>query len=142
MIKPEKLEVFVDIVQRYASLSKDPRTKVGAMILRPDLSFVSIGYNGFPSGFPDKEEFWSDRDIKNAIVIHAEENAIDYARGSDLDGTILICSHYPCPRCAAKIVKRKIKHVYYFNEKRVDHNCPLTDEIFNLAGIEAHFHVM
>lgn len=135
MISYEKLQVFVDMLKTYAKLSKDPRTKVAAMILRSDLSVVSMGYNGFPSGFPDKEEFWGDRDMKNAIVIHAEENAIDYARGNDLEGTILICSHYPCPRCAAKIVKRKIKNVYFFNDKRTDHNCGLTDSIFELAGV-------
>lgn len=139
MNKREKLNIFVEMLKSYSKLSKDPRTKVGAAILRADLSVISMGYNGFPSGFPDSAEFWDDRVVKNSIVIHAEENAIDYARGNDLEGSILICSHYPCPRCAAKIVKRKIKEVYYFNEKREDHNSPLTDTIFKLADIECEF---
>ena len=132
----DKMSVFVEMVKKYSTLSKDPRTKVGSFILRPDFSIVSAGYNGFPSGFPDKEEYWADREIKNAMVIHSEENAIDYAKGEDLTGTLLICTHYPCARCAAKIVKRKIAKVVYLEEKRLDHNCTLTDEIFETAGVQ------
>jgi deoxycytidylate deaminase len=33
--------------------SKDPSTKVGAVIVRPDLTVASIGYNGFPRGMSD-----------------------------------------------------------------------------------------
>lgn len=130
-----KIDVFIEMVQVYSKLSKDPRTKVGAMILRPDFSLVSTGYNGFPPGFPDTEDYWSNRDIKNAIVIHAEENALDYAKGEDLTGCTLICTHYPCPRCAAKIIKRKISNVIYLNDKREDHSCGLTDKLFNEVGI-------
>lgn len=138
-IPSHKLEVFKKMLIEYASLSKDPRTKVGAMILRPDLSIVSEGYNGFPAGFPDLPQYWDDRDIKNALVIHAEENALDYANSIYLPEHILICSHYPCPRCASKIIKRKIAHVYYFNEKRADHNCSLTDDVFSRAGVKTYF---
>lgn len=138
-IPEHKLKVFKNMLIEYATLSKDPRTKVGAMILRPDLSNVSQGYNGFPSGFPDDEKYWSDRDTKNALVIHAEENAISYANGNDLRGCYLICSHYPCPRCASKIIKSGIVEVYFFNEKRVDHNSPLTDEVFARAGVKTFY---
>ena len=137
-IPTHKLEVFKNMLLEYSTLSKDPRTKVGAMILRPDLSIVSQGYNGFPSGFPDDEKYWSDRNIKNALVIHAEENALDYANTLYLPEHILICTHYACPRCASKIIKRKISHFYYINEKREDHNCGLTDEVFERAGIKTH----
>lgn len=134
-----KLKVFKNMLVEYASLSKDPRTKVSAMILRPDLSIVSQGYNGFPAGFPDDAKYWDDRDTKNALVIHAEENALSYANSVYLKDHILICSHYPCPRCAAKVIKSGISRVYYFNEKRLDHNCSLTDEVFSRAGVVAEF---
>lgn len=134
-IPDHKLQVFIDIVNSYAKLSKDPRTKVASLILRRDFSIISGGYNGFPAGFPDSEEYWNDRERKNAMVIHSEENAIDYAGSNDLTGSILICTHYPCPRCAAKIVKRRIAYVYYLNDKRADHNCSLTDDIFRKANV-------
>ena len=138
-IPQNKLDVFVNMLEIYATMSKDPRTKVSAMILNHDFSIVSMGYNGFPAGFPDHPHLWEDRETKNAIVIHAEENAIDYARGSNLEGCYLICSHYPCPRCAAKVIKRKIAKVYYFNQKRPDHNCGLTDQMFKDAGVLVEF---
>lgn len=138
-IPEHKLKVFKNMLIEYSSLSKDPRTKVGAMILRPDLSMVSEGYNGFPPGFPDDAAYWDNRDVKNALVIHAEENALDYANSLYLPDHILICTHYPCPRCASKIIKRKIAHVYYFNTKREDHNCGLTDEVFHRAGVNTYF---
>ncbi|MFA5403395.1 MAG: cytidine deaminase [Ignavibacteria bacterium] len=138
-IPDHKLKVFKDMLIVYSSLSKDPRTKVAAMILRPDLSIVSQGYNGFPAGFPDDPKYWDVRETKNALVIHAEENALSYSPSSFLNNHILICTHYPCPRCASKIIKSGISHVYYFNEKRVDHNCELTDEVFQRAGVSTYF---
>ena len=61
-----------------SKLSKDPSTKVGAVIVRPDNSIASVGYNGFPKGFPDEESYWNNRDLKYKIVTHAEENALDF----------------------------------------------------------------
>ncbi len=137
-IPDHKLKVFKNMLIEYSSLSKDPRTKVAAMILRPDLSIVSQGYNGFPAGFPDDKRYWDDRDTKNALVIHAEENALSYASIQQLQGHILICTHYPCPRCASKIIKSGISHVYYFNEKRIDQNCGLKDEVFARASVRTY----
>jgi len=138
-IPSHKLKVFKNMLIEYSTLSKDPRTKVAAMILRPDLSIVSQGYNGFPAGFPDDPKYWDVRDTKNALVIHAEENALSYSPTPHLHGHILICTHYPCPRCASKIIKSGISHVYYFNEKRADHNCELTDEVFSRARVMTYF---
>lgn len=138
-VPSNKLDVFKNMLIEYAQLSKDPRTKVSAMILRPDLSIVSMGYNGFPAGFPDDPKYWDVRETKNALVIHAEENALSYADTQRLYDHILICSHYPCPRCASKIIKSGIRYVYFFNEKREDHNCELTDEVFQRAGVVSFF---
>lgn len=131
-----KLKTYMDIAIKLSSLSKDPRTKVASIILREDFSLVSVGYNGFPPGFPDTDEFWLDREIKNKMVIHAEENAIDYSNGQDLTNCTILVTHYPCPKCAAKIIKKKIKNVIYLNDKRIDHDCELTDKLFSKKGIE------
>lgn len=133
-----KIKIYRNILNEYSKFSKDPRTKVSAIILRPDLSMVSQGYNGFPSGFPDDESYWNNRDIKNALVIHAEENALIYANTHKLDGHILLCTHYPCPRCASKIIKSGISHVFFFNPKRKDHRCDLTTEVFARSGVVEH----
>lgn len=131
-----KIKVYLDIAIKLSSLSKDPNTKVASIILRSDFSLVSVGYNGFPPGFPDTEEYWNNREVKNKMVIHAEDNAIDYANGQDLTNCIIIVTHYPCPKCASKIVKKNISKVIHINDKRIDHDCELTDSIFSTKGIE------
>lgn len=56
--------------------SKDPSSKVGAVIVDNDKRFVSMGYNGFPRGTNDDPELYQDRPEKLRRVIHAETNAI------------------------------------------------------------------
>jgi dCMP deaminase len=38
---------FLGVAEAVAQASKDPSTKVGSVIVRPDRTFVSFGYNGF-----------------------------------------------------------------------------------------------
>lgn len=77
--------------------SKDPSTKCGATIVRPDKFIISKGYNGFPKGMDDRPELYEDREYKYKFVMHAEENAILSARGADLTGCVLYT--YPIPPC-------------------------------------------
>jgi len=41
---------FFAMADLVGSWSKDPSTKVGAVIIRPDRTIASVGYNGFPRG--------------------------------------------------------------------------------------------
>ena len=45
---------FLGLSEYIAQWSKDPSTKVGAVIVRPDKSIVSMGFNGFPLQKPWK----------------------------------------------------------------------------------------
>lgn len=130
-----KIKVFAELAQTISKLSKDPSTKVGAIILRPDNSISSMGYNGFPKGFPDLPEYWNDRELKYKLVKHAEENAIDFSTDQSMDRYYMVVTHFPCPTCAGHIVQKGIIKVYYINDPRTDHNCELTFEIFNKCGI-------
>jgi dCMP deaminase len=131
----EKIKVFMNIANELSSLSKDPSTKVGALILRPDLTIVSMGYNGFAKGIEDSEEIWNDRGRKYKYVIHAETNAI-LTSNECLKDYILLCTHFPCPNCMSNIIQKGISQVYYKNEPREDHS---SNETFNMifeAGLE------
>ena len=66
-----------------ASKSKDPDTKVGAIIVNQENEHVASGYNGFPPGFMDYEDRWQ-RPIKYDFAVHAEVNAICRAKQSVL----------------------------------------------------------
>ena len=90
--------------------SKDPSTKVGCVIVRPDRTTASAGFNGFPRGVKDLPERYADRDTKYALTVHAEANAIVTAR-EPLHGYTLYCTHSPCHECAKLIVQAGIKRV-------------------------------
>lgn len=100
---------FVAMAQLVATWSKDPSTQVGAVIVDNDKRIVSTGYNGAPRGVNDDS---CDRDTRLLRTLHAEENAILFAR-RDLTGYYLYCTHPPCAHCAAVIVQAGIKAVYY-----------------------------
>ena len=74
-----------------SEMSKDPRTRVGALITTRDGVPVSDGFNGFPRGIADTPERLLDRKIKNVLMVHAEMNAIINAArlGASTIGTIL-----------------------------------------------------
>lgn len=78
---------FMDLAHLISNWSKDPSTKVGAVLVQDHL-VVGIGYNGFPRGVDDREERYANRELKYKLVVHAEVNAIlmagDKAKGSTL----------------------------------------------------------
>ena len=101
-------DVCLKLANEIAQRSKDPSTKVGAVIWDPkDKRVISLGYNGFPDSIPDTEEVWNNRTdtsalMKYDLVIHAEMNAILNAR-CDLRGKQIFVTHMPCPTCAKHI---------------------------------------
>lgn len=103
---------FFDLAQLIASWSKDPSTKVGAVIVDELRRVVGHGYNGFPRGVDDGEEIYANRALKLEMVVHAEVNAILNA-SKDVRGAYLYCTFFPCPQCAAKIIQAGIAKVYY-----------------------------
>ena len=88
--------------------SKDPSTKVGALILAPDsYEILSLGYNGMPRKIDEtKPERWQ-RPIKYMFVEHAERNAIYNAtrKGVSLDGAIALVTMFPCADCARGLIQ-------------------------------------
>jgi len=99
---------FLDLAELVGSWSKDPSTKVGAAIVRPDRTIASLGYNGFPRGVEDK---YLDRDHKLLRTVHAEMNAILSAR-EPLDGcTLYVSPLFPCSNCAAAIIQSGVSTV-------------------------------
>lgn len=88
---------FLKLAREVASWSKDPSTKVAAAVVRPDNTIASLGFNGFPRGFPDDPEDYADRVRKYRFIVHAEANALVSASES-LKGCTLYT--YPLPPCA------------------------------------------
>lgn len=104
---------FLQIAGVAAMKSKDPSTKVGAVITRPDRSIVAAGYNGFPRGIEDTPERLNDRNVKYSLIVHAEMNAI-LSAGESLAGyTLYTVPFMPCDRCFVHVIQAGIKRVVY-----------------------------
>lgn len=107
---------FLMLAQHIAQWSKDPSTKCGAVIVRPDKTVASLGFNGFPRGCDDSPALYDDRPTKYSRVIHGEVNAVlnAYER---LNGYTLY-SWPPglaptCDRCATLVIQSGIARVVY-----------------------------
>ena len=70
---------FLGLAAHISAWSKDPSSQVGAVISDGN-RIVSLGYNGFAAGVEDRRERLDDRDCKLNLTIHAEENAMIFAK--------------------------------------------------------------
>lgn len=107
---------FLRLAMEYSMYSKDPSTKVGAIITINTNVQVSQGYNGFDKNDLDLEEDYNNRDIKYSKIIHAEQNAVERAKKNGW-GTLRGCTLYtfpmqPCVKCTEDwIIPKKIERV-------------------------------
>ena len=103
---------FLDLSFHVAQWSKDPSTKVGAVIVDSERRVVSIGYNGLPRGVADDDGILNNKNIKLQMIKHAEENAILNSLLRPTSCTLYV-THHPCSSCAGSIVQSGISHVVY-----------------------------
>lgn len=122
---------FLEMAKLVASWSKDPSTKCGAVIVRPDKTVASVGFNGFPKGCDDDPALYADRDLKLSRVVHAEQNSLLHA-GESVKGYTMYT--WPpgfgpsCDRCTAHIIQAGITRVVHMK---------VTDEDFASRWREA-----
>ena len=67
---------FMSLAYLVGMKSKDPRTKVGAVVVGPDNEIRSTGYNSFPRGMNDRVAERQVAPAKHLYFEHAERNAI------------------------------------------------------------------
>ena len=139
----ERLERWaVDMAAHVAELSKDPSTKVGAVIFDEKRRLVSAGYNGFARGVCDTDSRLQDRDQKLKLTIHAEKNAIMFAT-APLEGCTMVVTHPCCSQCAALVIQSGIKHVMWPTPpeemaRRWAEDIELAKQQFDEAGVQTH----
>lgn len=105
-------EYGMDLARTASRKSKDPSTKVGCAILRPDGTVASVGYNGAPRNAND--DYWVNgpRDRKLAVTLHAELNAVLNSRDPSLDGcTAYVYPLPPCSHCSAVLAQASVARV-------------------------------
>lgn len=129
----------IEMAHHVATLSKDPSTKVGAVLFDEKRRIVSAGYNGFARGVADTDDRLSNRDVKYRLVLHAEKNAILFATGPT-QGCTMVVTHPCCAQCAALIIQAGVAHVMWPKpaaefEERWRQDLVLTREQFTEAGV-------
>ena len=107
-------EYFMGMAQYVGTRSKDPSTKVGAVIVGPDNRVRSTGYNGFPSGVVESSDRTMTRDSRLLYSEHAERNAMYSAAKAGVPTdkcTIYVCGLSPCADCGRAIIQCGIRRV-------------------------------
>ena len=129
---------FLELCKLVSSWSKDPSTKVGAVIVDQDKRVVSLGYNGFPKGVNDFDSRYDDRSLKYKYVVHAERNAIVFAKTDLKDCIIYTWPLMPCSACAGIIIQSGIKKVISVvnDNERWSEEFEFSKQMFNEVGIE------
>jgi len=117
-MRPDNDQYFMSIAHQVATRSTCDRAHVGVVIVRPDNTICSTGYNGSARGQAHCDDVG--HLIKNGHCIralHAEGNALDWAQ-EQLTGYTLYTTHYPCWQCALRIVNRGLRRVVYGQDYR------------------------
>lgn len=115
-------QYFMGIAMLSSMRSKDPNTCVGACIVDQENRIRSVGYNGMPRGCSDDDFPWerdgeSNLDTKYMFVCHAELNALLNYMGSDVKGSKIYVTLFPCNECTKAIIQAGITEVIYLDNK-------------------------
>lgn len=124
---PTRDDYYMGLAFWVSRKSKDPKTQIGSIIVSPNNTPISSGYNGPPAEIDDNLIDW-DRPNKYSYILHSEINAIWYGRYKCMNNAIIYVTGKPCRNCILHIVRAGIKKVIYKN--------PLTDPNSLLANEE------
>lgn len=109
---------FLLLAREISSYSKDPSTKVGAVVVNSLGQVVGSGYNGFPRGVSDDPLRYLDREVKYKFIVHAELNALlmagKEARGCTLYVWPTLGFPPTCNECAKAVIQSGIQRVVGF----------------------------
>ena len=103
---------FLRIAAEAASMSKDPSTQVGAVLVT-ERRVVGTGFNGFPGPIRDTHGRLNNRETKLKLIVHAEMNALLDA-GREAKGSTLYLYGFqssPCLNCTKHLVQAGIHSI-------------------------------
>lgn len=139
-MRPDKAQKYMVLAEFFANqFSKDPSTKVGAMLLDPEsLAIRSRGYNGMPRGVDESRPGRQERPLKYAFYEHAERNAIFNKVRPLLAGSIVVTTGELTPGCVRAMLSVGVSSVF----------CPLVEDpspslqaalsLFDECGVTLH----
>lgn len=143
-------EFFMLHAYLVASKSKDPSTKIGAVIVTDNV-LISEGYNGFCRKVNDDViERWK-RPAKYSFVEHGERNAVYNAARNGIRtlNSVMYTQGLPCVDCARAVIQAGINKII-LHKQWEDHFYKLTingrtwtedisAEMFQEAGVTVEY---
>lgn len=139
-------EYFFKLADLASEKSKDPSTKVGAVIVGPDNEIRSTGFNGFPRGVDETLASRWERPEKYQWVEHAERNAIYNAArvGIPTKGCTMYVQWVPwlCVNCSRAVIQAGITTIigrdreFVGKGKSWDEELRIGKEMLLEAGVE------
>lgn len=138
---------FMRLAEEISTWSKDPSTKIGAVIVNDDRRILATGYNGFPRGIDDSEQRLNNKEEKYPRIIHAELNALMNAlyNGVSVKGATLYVYGLPvCSDCTKSVIQAGIKRVVIPTMKDVpqkwaDSWNDMSEPMFKEAGVTVNY---
>lgn len=112
-----------------ATASKDPSTKVGAVLIGHGKTILLKTYNGPASGVADEPRIF-ERPTKYLYACHAEQNLVSFSAryGIRCEGMDVFVTHRPCDRCCNSLVQAGIKTIMYASGTSFVSDSPETEE--------------
>jgi dCMP deaminase len=111
--RPSWDQYFLAIAEQVSTRSPDPHTKHGCVLVDSGRRVLSTGYNGPVSGLPH-QLVPTDRPAKYDWFIHAEDNAVAFAR-CDLRGTTAYVTGTPCAACFRRLLQVGVRRIVQGN---------------------------
>lgn len=126
-----RLRNYLLDMQEITSLSNDPNTKVGCLILSKDWRTLSYGYNDAPMNW--KGTFpWDDRKEKYKYVIHAEINAVASLTQTPYYAIVTL---FPCSNCVKALIAAGVKEIYY-KDIRMNDDANVVFTLCHMCGVK------
>ena len=117
--RPNWDEYFMSLAILTSSRSSCHRLNVGCVIVSPDKTILSTGYNGFIAGAPHTSIV---RNNHEQATVHAETNAVAFCakQGISIKDASIYVTHYPCINCFKVLVASGIKNIFYYSDYKND----------------------
>lgn len=107
--RPSWDHYFLTLAEQISTRSPDPHTKHGCVLVDASKRVLSTGYNGPVSGLPN-DLVPSERPDKYDWIIHAEDNAVAFAR-CDLRNTTAYITGTPCAPCFRRLLQVGVRRI-------------------------------
>ena len=114
-------------------MSRDPKWRVGAILVSEDGRRMSMGFNGLVRGLAETPENWV-KPKTHTCIKHAETNALAWA-DFDKRGSTLYCVLKPCSACLGDAINCGVARIVWLSMDQEASDEYYGSEWFELAKL-------